>query len=869
MGTDGMVRLRVLGGFSLEGAAGIGVPPRPQRRGDAVLAVLAVCGDRGCTRDRIASLIWPESREARAQQGLRDALYAVRRALPGAVVADGRRLQLDPAVVTSDVRDFGEALAAGRLADAVEWYRGPLLDGFHVDGSAEFEQWLDGERARLARGYARALELLASAAERAEAWHEALAWWARAIELDPLNSRFAMRHARALATLGDPANALKAADTHAQRLRDDLDIEPDREFLAEIARIRQGAVPAWSAAADDAPGAAAPNEASRSGPASGPAVTGLTGAEAATPQHRRSGARALLRRLPWLGVFAAVVLIGTLAIRRWLPAQLTVRHPPRTAIAVLPCLYRSRDSSRAFVAAGLHDELLTRLYQVPSLTVVGRMTVAGYQRTTEPARRIAEELGVGTIAECSVEVQGDRLRVSVHLIDPFTQVTVWAERYDTRVDEVLAVESDIAQRIAAAVGATLTKPEAGAIATVSTPSVQAYAFYLQGLDYFRRPGLLGTNLETAGRLFEQALVLDSTFAPAMTALARVDFAMHHLGYDRTPARLARAVRESDAALRLAPDLPQAHLAAGLARIETHDDARGALREFETAVRGAPSDADMWLFLGIARGKLREWDGMLAAFDRARRLDPRNAVVYHALGDRLHYLHRYREAIDAYRREAALAPDVAQARLSMSWSYILWTGNLDTLRAVLRDLPTDRDVGMGGGSIAEDRALLAWMERRPDSLLALARRLKDNGSRLEFTARAELLRGDSAAARATYDTLAAQLRERERMHRDELETHIVLGRALAGAGHRDEALQEAHWIARTAAYQHDGDVAAMRAEILLGAGEVGPALKDLERALASPSTISVPMVRLFPEWDPIVADPRGRQLLAKYAEPGVR
>ncbi len=116
-----MYRLRVLGGFALEGPPGAPAPLPPQRRGDAVLAVLAVCGELGCTRDRLVALLWPESDEARARQGLRDALYAIRRALePGAVPSDGRPLRLDPAVMGSDVLSFTRALdvrpARGRRA---------------------------------------------------------------------------------------------------------------------------------------------------------------------------------------------------------------------------------------------------------------------------------------------------------------------------------------------------------------------------------------------------------------------------------------------------------------------------------------------------------------------------------------------------------------------------------------------------------------------------------------------------------------------------------------------------------------------------------------------------------------------------------
>jgi TolB-like protein/DNA-binding SARP family transcriptional activator len=870
---DGVFRLRVLGGFALEGPSGAPAPGRPQRRGDAVLAALAVYGDLGCSRERLAALLWPESDEGRAQQGLRDALYAIRRAIhPDVVVSAGRVLRLDPAVLATDVQAFRRSLDVGRDAEAARGYAGPLLDGFHLDDAPEFERWLDDERARLARQCAEALQRLAVAAERAGAWVEAAAWWGRAVEHDPINSHFVLGQARALTALGDRANALRAADAHARRLREELELEPDEEFLAEIERIRRGEVPARPAGAPAAAShsvAAPPAAAGRAPQRDGNGDRRADG-NVATAAGRPSPT-GLRRRLPWAGAAAAIALAAALEVGPRLGGHPRTAHPPRTAVALLPCHDLGGDSSHAFFAAGLHDELLTRLYKVASLTVVGRMSVAGYRDTTESPRRIAEELGVGSIAECSVEVIGNRLRVSMHVLDPFTGVTLWAERYDATMDDVLAVQSDIAERIVATVGATLTSAEQGAIATASTRNPQAYAFYLQGLDYFRRPGLLRANLEAAGHLYEEALALDPTFARADAALASVDFALHDLGYDPTPARLARATAEAGTALSLAPALPEAHFAIGLARYAGHHDVRGALREFETAARGAPNDAELWIWVGLAHAALHEQDSMMVAFDRARRLDPRNANLFHIIGDHLHYLHRYRAAIEAYRREIALAPDVAQARLSMAWSYILWKGDLDTLRAVLRGLPEAGDAGMGGPSVAYDRLMLVWMERRPDSVLAMLRRLGEDSEpffQLRYAAPAQLMRGDSAAARALYAAAATTLGARERANPDDFSAHVDRGVALAALGRRDEALEEARWIARTKAYREDPNAAAGRAQILAVAGETDAARADLERVLAGPSTVTVPLLRLSPDWSPVVANPHYRDLLVKYADPEI-
>ena len=877
--TDSVFRLRVLGGFALAGPPGAPAPARPQRRGDAVLAVLAVCGDLGCTRERLVALLWPESDEARSQQGLRDALYAIRRALdPDAVLSAARLLRLNPEVVVSDVQTLAQALAAGRHADAVREYAGPLLDGFHVDDAPEFERWLDGERTRLARQQAEALEHLAVAAEQSGAWHEAVSWWGRAAEHDPVNSRFVLRQARAMAAAGDRANALKAATDHARRLREELDLEPDGDFLAAIERIRRGETPERHALLPRlAPGPALSLQAGDPLPQAQEASAVPTGVATPTPVAPIAPPGRRSRWVSWAAAAAVVVVLaGAVAVGRWLRQPAAAPRPPRTAIAVLPFQNRGGDSTHAYFAGGLHDELLSQLTNVASLTVIGPMAASDFRDTARSPRQIGEQLGVGSMVQASVVVVGNRLRVIVQLLDTFTQAQLWSETYDRTLGDAFAVQSDIARQIVSALGATLDSTEAAAITEAPTQNKQAYDFYLQGQDYFGRPGFRRQNLESAQRLYEQALALDPAFALAHAALSTLHTSMYHF-FDASPARLEQARREATLALRLAPHLPQAHAAAGLVH-ESAGDPRGALAEFKLGRMYAPNDAGLWGWIASLHGELGHWDSALVEVNHARillrRIDSRDANMWHGIGDTYHYLHRYREAIEAYRKEIALAPDVPQARLSLAWSYILWKGQVDTLRAVLKALPPDADPGLGGGTILAQRLMLAGMERRPDSILlllhvapwAVGRSPDATLARMFTEASAYVLRGDTAAVRAAYDTAVAILDSREREHPDDVGLHRTRGAVLAWLGRRAEALREARWLERSDEYRQDRDLALGVGEILMRVGEVDSALPHIERALSGPSSTTAPMLRVFSEWDPFWSDPRFRALMAKYADP---
>jgi TolB-like protein/DNA-binding SARP family transcriptional activator len=859
-----MLRLRVLGGFALEGPYGALAYPLSKRRAEAVLAVLAISGDLGCSRERLMALLWPESSESQASHGLRDALHAIRRTLgPAAVPAGGRLLRLDSSVITSDAQSYIQALNAGRLADAVRMYPGPLLLGFHVDDAPEFERWVDGERARLAREYVEALKQLAGAAEQAGAWDEAAGWWARAVEHDPLNSHLVSQQARALAAMGDRANAVKVAETHARRLRAELELDPDAEFLSRIEQIRRGDYPL--PAETRPPVAPRPVEPAPTEPESHDPARSITRSGPGSDLKRR-----VFRWGRWAAGVAVMVLLARTVAGRPPRTGERVAGRSRTEVAVLPFRNLSTDTAYAFFAGGLHDELLSQLSRVASLKVVGRTSTRGYEGTTKSLRQIGEELEVGSVVEASVQVVGRRLRVVVQLVDAATQVPLWTERYDRMLDDAFAVQSDIARHIVAAVGATLTKDEAGAIAAIPTRNAEAYAFYLQGLEYARRPGARRENLLIAGELYQRALALDADFALAHAALSQVHVGMYGLRYDQVPARLVQAQREADAALRLAPGLPEAHLAAGM-RHRFLGSYREALEEFRRALRGAPNDARMWAWIGRVQRNLGNWDSSIAAFGHARTLDPRDTDLLHSLGDTYHYLRRYGEAIQSYRQALVLAPDRVQTRLSLAWSYILWKGELDTLRTVLQGLPLQGDPGSGGEPVGNQRLILLLWERRPDSLLSLLRVLHPEASlgRAYWELQALGLRGDTAGVRDRFESALAML-ERQQTGRDDPDWHFQRGLVLAALGRRAEALREVSWLERADAALQDrysSGFGASRARILTRIGETDSALVLIERMLDRPSLFSVHQLRLAPDFDPIRSHPRYHALLQKYAPAG--
>jgi TolB-like protein/Flp pilus assembly protein TadD len=600
------------------------------------------------------------------------------------------------------------------------------------------------------------------------------------------------------------------------------------------------------------------------------------------PPRRRRARRFVVAALGATTIGLGVVGVVMLR-RRSLPVALAPARPK--AVAVLPFQNLTPDEPNAYIAGGLHEELQTQLAKVAALRVISRSSVMEYANTTKSLKRIAAELGVDAIVEASVQVVGRRMRVTVQLVDVATGDHLWAEHYDRTLDDVFVVESDIARRIVAAVGARLSRAEASALATAPTEDGEAYRLYLQGEAYRTRPGMVRQNLEHAALWYERAIARDSTFALAYASLSNVLGYLYWQRYDPQPGRMERARFAAEAALRISPELPQAHWAMGQVYYAGARDFPRAYREFLAAAEALPGSAEMWKSVAFVHRRMGHWEEALGASERAVALDPRNADLSWDLGGfTLLALHRYEDAIAANNRALELAPDLTAAYTARALDYILWQGQLDTLRAQLARGPEDYGID---GSARGWRVSLALWERRPDSVLALldtagarvsegvALSLGHLSLQLGYTpnalvvAWAQRIRGDEEAARAALQRSLEQLDSRLRNLPDDWRVHMSRGIALAALGREPEARREAEWLTRSVAYE-DAVVGSVisegRAIMFAQLGLAQEAVSELEPLLAGPSLISGPLLQLDPQYDPIRRDPRFQALVAKYATP---
>src|SRR3954447_23488106 len=234
-----MLHLRTFGGLSVEIDGIPGTGAAQQRKTLALLALLAVAGQRGLSRDKLIACLWPETDAERGRGLLNQACYALRRDLHARDLFLGSiQLRLNPAVISSDVESFSSALEQNDPAGAAECYTAPFLDGFYLNGGGEFETWAETERSRLAGQLKAALKALSADATLRGDHRSAADWWQRLLDLAPLSSPAVLGLMEALEQVGERAEALRRGEAHAGLVRSELGTDPPPELTEWVERHR-------------------------------------------------------------------------------------------------------------------------------------------------------------------------------------------------------------------------------------------------------------------------------------------------------------------------------------------------------------------------------------------------------------------------------------------------------------------------------------------------------------------------------------------------------------------------------------------------------------------------------------------------------
>jgi TolB-like protein/lipoprotein NlpI len=342
-------------------------------------------------------------------------------------------------------------------------------------------------------------------------------------------------------------------------------------------------------------------------------------------------------------------------------------HPARRekSLAVAYFENLAGEKEDEYFRDGITEDIIIELSKISELWVLSRSSVLAYRDKPTTASQIGRQLGASYVLEGSLRRAGSRLRITAQLVETSTERSVWAERYDRQLEDVFAIQDEIAQNIAGALQVVLSDKEKRAIEKIPTSDVRAYEYYLRGRQFFHQ--FRGKALGFARQMFMRAIETDPNYARAYAGIADC-CSFLYMYFESTEANLQEAEAASRRALELDPDLAEAHAARGLA-VALNRRYDEAAREFETAIRLNPKLFEAYYFYGRAMHGQGNMEAAAEMFQKASEVNPDDYQTPHLLAMALRALGRSEEGraadlrgLQVVEKHVQMYPDDSRALL---------------------------------------------------------------------------------------------------------------------------------------------------------------------------------------------------------------
>jgi eukaryotic-like serine/threonine-protein kinase len=544
----------------------------------------------------------------------------------------------------------------------------------------------------------------------------------------------------------------------------------------------------------------------------------------------------------------------------------------RKSIAVLPFESLGEKDSPSYFADGVQDNILTDLGKVGDLKVISRSGVAAYRGKNRNMKQIGRDLGVANVLEGSVQISGDRVRINAQLIDTQTDSQIWAEQYDRKLEDIFALQSELAQTIAAQLKATLSNSEKAEIWRQPTQDLQAYDLYLRARAAFYGEGgpMTRENWDAAVTLLNRAIARDPKFTLAYCLLNEVYVLRYRFGEDHSPQYLAAAKDAAERALRLEPNSEEARLA--LARYYYHglSDYRRTEQELSSIPSSAPHEVEFFTLASLVERRLGQFAAAIRDGEKAVELDPQNASLATSLAQTYSGLRRFDDSERVANAAIARQRRAKSNGLSLVKNEAaLGTGNVEEAHAALDAIQDKDDMDYQSA-----RLWLYLMERDYDGAKAFAANATDETKRMP----------DFWLTLAAIAHAKGKINE-ERQANAEAKRAALLGLgprpddpkllgelsvAEAALGENEEALRHARQAAEILPPTVDavaGPMCEMRlAQVLAMTGDRDGAFDKLGKLVKLPFSLNHGDLKLNPMWDDLRDDPRFDRILAESALP---
>jgi serine/threonine protein kinase/tetratricopeptide (TPR) repeat protein len=583
-----------------------------------------------------------------------------------------------------------------------------------------------------------------------------------------------------------------------------------------------------------------------------------------------------VRRNPSIAVMAALLLALAVPLGVIIWKSEFVRQPITTGIAVLPFESLSEQKEEAAFADGVQDDILTKLAKIGDLKVISRTSVMDY-RGKRNLRQIGNDLRVSHVLEGSVRRAGTHLRLNAQLIDTRTDTHVWAEQYDRNLNDLFAVQSEIAQKVAERLNAKLSASEKASVQEKPTHDFVAYDLYVRAVAIIYNaqvdPVAHLVNLSDAVDLLNKAVTRDPNFFLAYCQLAFGHDLIYQQEKDHTPDRLALAQSAIDSAFRLRPDSGEAHLALAWHRYWGYADYDRARAELALAQQSLPNNPRVYELAGLIDRRQGRWADAIMNLEHACELDPRNVPNLITLATTYLWLRDYDQMARIVDRNIALGPHRRAARIIRACIDQAQRADTGPLHAAIEKILTNEPGSDKDPFVAGWRLDVALADRDLNLAGRLAAELPEKDGRDFYLAVVARLKGDVAAERDAFMRARTQLAEELRIHPDDMRLVADLGLVDAALGRKQEALSEGRRAlalaplaqeAMRGSSNNEGFARTQFAIICAWTGERDMALEQLEALAKAPGGPSYGRLRLDWMWDPLRGDPRFEKIVASLA-----
>jgi TolB-like protein len=549
------------------------------------------------------------------------------------------------------------------------------------------------------------------------------------------------------------------------------------------------------------------------------------------------------------------------------------------SVAVLPFESLSDNKTDTYFADGVQDEILSNLAKVSQLKVISRTSVMTYRPGgNRDLRSIAIALGVANVVEGTVRRIANQVRVTTELIDAQTDRMLWSDSYDRELTDIFAIQSEIAQTVASKLSARLSSEEKKGIEERPTANLEAYDLYLKAKPLLRNAEFYDTQSADFVKvltLLEEATQKDPMFALAYCTIAETHDALYLFGVDRTAERRALGDAAVKEALRLRPDLPEAHLAAGLHRLIVYRDFEQAHKQIAIAAPGLPNNADVFWFRGAAYAGQGHWEEATREYEQAVILEPRYPKLLLDLIYGYASLRRFRQAAQTTDRLIELKPDDALIRLLKPYFIFLENANIQKYEAFVDTIPYSSKDTADLISWRLHAALFArdWMKAQKildGSVTEVFGLGYSSGVVPRETREIWLLRFQGASPTPEPRIEAARDRLKRQIDEDPegAERLSLLGMFDAALGRKQEAIEEAKRAVDMVPISKDaeeGPGLVTNLAIVYGwLQEPEAAFRELSISVNTPGGVCYGELACDPFWDPLRKDPRFDKLLAQLA-----